>query len=77
MTLYMGYTQSAYDRIQGGKRHIAEVITGFETKALCGARIVHIVSHEVTNEPVPYADHWDDAVHECQRCRAMKREKLA
>lgn len=63
MTLYMGHTKNQ------GKRHYVKITTGFETKALCGAKVVTFISDNVGN-PIPYKYYWSSNYHSCQHCEA-------
>lgn len=72
--IYMGFTKSQ------GKRHLIEVDTGFETKALCGATITRFVCKYGTNDPVPYSIHWErnsiSAMADCcDHCDRLVRGK--
>jgi hypothetical protein len=73
VTLYMGYTKTVR-RDLTNKCHLVEVTTGYERKSLCGAMITKWVTRYGSDEPVPYADHWDDKYDMCQHCRVKHEE---
>lgn len=69
MTLYMGYTKTIE------RCHFVDVITGYETKALCGAKIAQLVCNIKTGEPVQFRDHWADRVTNCLHCERIRYKK--
>lgn len=56
--LYLGLTKERRRFSPRGKAHLVNVVTGYETNALCGARIVGYVTNYQTHFPVKFAEHW-------------------